>query len=135
MTIVRHAPIRQDGQDVGVAGSPADLDLRRQLREAREELRARREQEAALRENAEALSRNLETSRASYVELHVAYVELLTHARAAAAAAACGEVAPIAYIAGHLEEIGLQPAPGAVADAVVAEGLAVAVRVSGSEAR
>ncbi|MFI0453719.1 hypothetical protein [Actinomadura sp. 6N118] len=113
------------------AGRPTELDLRRRLREARQELRARREQEEAVRENAEALSRELEVSRALYVELHVAYVELLTHARAAAAAAARGEVAPTAYIAGHLEEIGLQPAPGAVADAVVAEGLTVAARLSG----
>ncbi|KAB2341520.1 hypothetical protein [Actinomadura rudentiformis] len=135
MTIAHHALTGQPGQVVGEAGSPTDLDLRRQLREAREELWARREQEAALRETAEALFRDLKASHALYVEMHVAYVELLTHARAAVAAASRGEVAPTAYIAGYLEEIGLQPAPGAVADAVVAEGLALAVRLSGGEAR
>ncbi|WP_395110732.1 hypothetical protein [Actinomadura sp. SCN-SB] len=68
--------------------------------------------------------------RLRYAELHMAYVQLLTHARAAVAAAAAGELAPTAYIAGHLEEIGLSPAPGAVPDALVAEGLAVAAELA-----
>jgi hypothetical protein len=129
MTIAHTHQAAQDAQ----GASPTDLDLRRQLREAREELRARRDQEAALREHNEALGRDLTIARDLYAELHVAYVELLTHARAASAAAARGEIAPITYIAGHLEEIGLQPAPGAAPERLVAEGLAVADRLQGGE--
>lgn len=61
-----------------------------------------------------------------YTELHVAYTELLAHARAAVAAARRGDLDPIAYIAGHLEEIGLAPSPDAEPDRLVAEGLALA---------
>jgi hypothetical protein len=130
MTTVAHTgQVAQDcGQDAaGTAAAPVDLDLKRQLREAREELRA-------LRERNEALACDLATAQDLYAELHVAYVELLAHARAAVAAAARGEVAPVFYVAGHLEEIGLEPAPGAAPDAVVAEGLAVADRLQGGGA-
>jgi hypothetical protein len=116
------------------APSPVELDLRRQLlrarrdlAEARGELEARREQETALREHLEQLGQALTVSEHQRAELHVCYVELLAAARATAAAAARGELAPAAYIAGHLEEIGLQPASDAVPDQVAAEGLAVAV--------
>ncbi|MFF5325324.1 hypothetical protein ACFY2Y_16575 [Janibacter hoylei] len=121
--------------------SPADLDLRRQLArarrelaEARCELEVRREQETALREHLEQLGKTLTVSEHLRAELHVSYVELLTAARATAAAAARGELAPAAYIAGHLEEIGLQPAPDAVPDQVVAEGLIVAIGLQAGEA-
>lgn len=116
-------------QTVRAAGTPTDLDLRRQLREAREELRARRDQERDLRTHLETLGADLTVARHQYAELHIAYLELLTHARAAAAAAARGEVAPTVYIVGHLEEIGLQPAPGASPEQLVAEGLAVSARL------
>lgn len=120
--------------------SPADLDLRRQLArarrelaEARGELDARREQEAALREHLEQLGQALTVSEHLCAEQQVRWVELLTHARATAAAAARGELAPAAYIAGHLEEIGLQPPCGAVPDQVVAEGLIVAIGLQAGE--
>lgn len=71
-------------------------------------------------------------TRHLYAELLVAYAELLAHARAAVAAARRGDLDPVAYIAGHLEEIGLAPGPGGDPDRLVAEGLAVA---SGLEAR
>lgn len=114
---------------------PTVLDRRRRLREAREEVRALREQEAALREHLEVLGGALTLAEHHYAELHVAYLELLTHARAAVAAAAAGELAPMTYIAGHLEEIGLAPKPGASAERLVAEGLATAVRLAGGEGR
>ena len=108
---------------------------RRELAEAHAELDARREQEEALREHLELLAAEVTVGEHRRVELHVAYVELLTHARATAAAAARGELAPAAYVAGHLEEIGLQPAPGAVPDQVVAEGLIIAIGLqAGSDA-
>ncbi|WUI01944.1 hypothetical protein OHR68_09075 [Spirillospora sp. NBC_00431] len=120
------------------AGTPYELDIRRQLNQARQdlaeahaELDVRRGQETVLRTHLETLGAEATAMRHRYTELHVAYVELLTHARAAAAAAALGELDPAAYVAGHLEEIGLQPAPDAVPDQVVAEGLAVSVRLSG----
>lgn len=129
MTIAHTAP-----------ASPVDLDLRRQLlrarrdlAEARSELEARREQETALRAHLEQLGQEMTISEHLRAELHVRYVELLAAARATAAAAARGELSPAAYIAGHLEEIGLQPAPGAVPDQVVAEGLIVAIALQAGE--
>lgn len=121
------------------AGTPYELDMRRRLSRARQdlaeahaELAARRGQEAALRTHLEALAADVRASRQAYAELHVAYVELLAHARAAVAAATLGEPAPVAYVAGHLREIGLQPAPGAAPEQVVAEGLAVAAHLNGT---
>ncbi|MFI0412441.1 hypothetical protein [Actinomadura sp. 3N508] len=108
------------------AGTPYELDMRRQLNQARQDLAEAHTELAVLRDQAT-------VQQHRHTELHVAYVELLTHARATAAAAALGELAPARYIAGHLEEIGLQPAPGAVPDQVVAEGLAVSVRLSGGD--
>ncbi|TDC55589.1 hypothetical protein E1281_11690 [Actinomadura sp. KC345] len=119
------------------AGTPYELDVRRQLNQARRdlaeahaELAARRDQETALRTHLESLAADVRATGQAYTELHVAYVELLTHARATVAAAAHAEPAPAAYIAGHLEEIGLQPTPGAVPKQVVAEGLSIATQVS-----
>ncbi|XVQ16370.1 hypothetical protein ACQP1W_52500 (plasmid) [Spirillospora sp. CA-255316] len=89
---------------------------------------ARREL-AKAREDVRVLRTELLVAEHRRIEMHVAYVELLAHARAAVAAAARGDLEPIAYIAGHLEEIGLMPAPDAAPDAVVAEGLAVAARL------
>ncbi len=121
------------------AGTPYELDMRRRLNQTRQdlaeahaELAARREHEKALRTRVEALAADVRASRQAYTELHVAYVELLTHARATVAAAERGELAPVTYVAGHLEEIGLQPAPGAVPEQVVAEGLAVAAHLNGA---
>jgi hypothetical protein len=118
-------------------GSPYELDLRRRLNQARQnlteahaELAARRDQETALRTHLEALAAEARSARQAFTELHVAYVELLTHARATVAAAVRGEPAPAAYVAGHLEEIGLPPGPGAVPEQVVAQGLSVATHVS-----
>ncbi|RSN53318.1 hypothetical protein [Actinomadura sp. WAC 06369] len=118
-----------------VSAVPSDLDRRRRLREAREEVRALREQEAALRDHLETLGSGLTVAEHRYAELHVAYVELLTHARAAVAAAAAGELAPMTYIQGHLEEIGLAPAPGDRPERLVAEGLATSARLAGGEER
>ncbi|WP_131732926.1 hypothetical protein [Actinomadura formosensis] len=118
-----------------VSGTPHELDIRRQLNQARRdlaeahaELAVRRDQETVLRAQHVA---DAQVGRQRYTELHVAYVELLTCARATAAAAARGELAPAAYVAGHLEEVGLAPAPGAAPEQVVAEGLAVAARLEG----
>ncbi|MGI5330965.1 hypothetical protein [Actinomadura nitritigenes] len=134
-------PTTSSSTGASTTASPADLDLRRQLArarrelaEARGELDARREQETALREHLEQLGQALTVSEHLRAEQHVCYVELLTHARATAAAAARGELAPATYIAGHLEEIGLQPPCGAVPEQVVAEGLIVAIGLQAGEA-
>jgi hypothetical protein len=119
--------ITHTGQAAQVSGSPTDLDLRRQLREAREEARA-------LRAQAEALGSELTEVEHRYVEMHIAYVELLAHARAAVAAAARGQQVQVGYIAGHLQRVGLAPPAGAVADRVMAEGLATARRLAGGGA-
>lgn len=116
-----------------VSGSPAELDLRRRLREAREEARALREQEAALREHLEQLAGHLRVSEHLRVEMHVAYVELLARARAEVAEQRDGTPFRHGHLAGHLEEIGLEPPAGASPDRLVAEGLAVAARLGGGE--
>jgi hypothetical protein len=100
-------------------GTPRELDVRRQLDQARQDL-------------AEAHA-ELRVMGLRYVELHVAYLELLTHARATAAADAREELSPGRYVAGHLEEIGLQPALDAEPDHLIAEGLAVAARLEGRQ--
>lgn len=134
------ATAQPTAQEPVAGASPVDLDLRRRLAqarrelaetraalaEARHELDARRDQEASLRAHLEELAAASTVCEHRRVELHVCYLQMLTQARAAAAAAARGEAAPIAYIAGHLDEIGLAPEPGAVPDQLVAEGLALA---------
>ena len=72
-----------------------------------------------------------ETWRLRYAELHVAYVELLARARAEVAEARTGTPFRAGHLAGYLEEIGLMPPEGAEPDALVAEGLSVAVRLNG----
>jgi hypothetical protein len=125
MTIVHQGQIEPD-QHSQSAGSPTDLDLRRQLREAREELRA-------LRKEQEQLGTELTHTEHLYAELHVRYVEMLGNCRATAAARGRGELDPAAFIAGHLEEIGLHPDQGAVPEHLVAEALTVVEQLTGSD--
>lgn len=127
-------------QTGAAAGTPYELDIRRQLNQARQDLAAahaelavRREEETVLRTQFRDLAADALVTRQQYIELRVAYTELLAHARATAAAAARAELAPVAYVAGHLEEIGLAPAPDAVPEQVVAEGLAVAAHLEGRQ--
>ena len=56
---------------------------------------------------------------------------LLARARADVAEARTGTPFHAGHLAGHLEEIGLMPPDGAEPDALVAVGLAVAVRLNG----
>ncbi|WP_242911459.1 hypothetical protein [Actinomadura terrae] len=116
---------------MSTAGTPNELDIRRQLNQARQDLAAAHIDLSVLRSTLQALASDSQVMALRYTELHVAYTELLTHARATAAAAAREELAPAAFITGHLEEIGLLPEPGAVPDQVVAEGLAATARVEG----
>ncbi|TYB38408.1 hypothetical protein [Actinomadura chibensis] len=70
--------------------------------------------------------RDAEAWRLRYAEMHVAYVELLARARAEVAETRTGTPQRAGHLAGYLDEIGLLPPDGAVPDALVAEGLAVA---------
>lgn len=75
--------------------------------------------------------RDAETWRLRYAELHVAYVELLARARAEVAGPGpARRSAPVIWPA-TWKEIGLMPPDGAEPDALVAEGLAVAVQLNG----
>jgi hypothetical protein len=65
--------------------------------------------------------------RTEYDLLRVEYAELLAHARAAVAAARLGQVAPLAFLEGHLAEHGQDPPPGAQPAAEVARAYAAAV--------
>lgn len=129
MTIAHTGTGTGTGVGRAVSGSPTELDLRRQLREAREEARALRSQAASLREDLEALAGHLLVSEHLQVETRVAYVELLARARAEVAEQQAGTPFRHGYLAGHLEEIGLEPPAGVSPDQMVAEGLAVAVRL------
>lgn len=89
-----------------------------------------RQELAALRAELARLRGELVVSEHLRVEMHVAYLELLVHARAEVAEARQGRCRS-GYLAGHLEEIGLEPPEGAVPDQIVAEGLALVARIGG----
>lgn len=104
------------------AGTPTDLDLRRQVRELRRQVRELRGERDVLVEQVAERTAQAHAETAQRSLLRAEDAELLAYARATVAAVRDGEPNPLSILAGLLEERGQLPAPEQRSFELLAQG-------------